>query len=398
MSSDGRSSRSVAGDENDRRRSSRRRRESRVTDEETSSENEVYSSRRDEENLHYGQDEVSRFGEESSLDEAEDDQIMSAQYDDDEDMQLLPSDSDYDSELEYRRRAPALTPGAVAVVRRGFEENFEDEEAWDPTAPQPNDYHEFPAYQRPIRTYIDAAVTPIKDMSRTWKILLSSAVVLIIVVSVIVIVVTVTGKEDPFVPTQISLENLCDFNNTLQPNPVLQCECNGDITVLTDEVRSKYDVLRTTFIPSIFPQGLDFPIDSCEPQNAALLWLATDIQDRPTESMRNRYLLSLLFSYWDGLGWKERNGWLTTDSECKWTGINCTDDIVSQIDLLGNDLDGEMVTELGLFKDLHSLYLEMNNLSGTLPAEIASATLLGTNLYLLKSCSLHSFLTLFIVQ
>lgn len=272
---------------------------------------------------------------------------------DDEDMNLLPSDDSYDGpDMPYRRRAPAQLLGAVAVVRRGHEDNFEDEEDWDPTVPLPSINDQEPLFQTPAWTYLDAAATPYKNMSTRRKLVCFAVVALILIVSITVIVVTVTGKEGYTAPTQISLENPCDFNNTAQPDPILQCACNGVISVLSDEVISKYELLKKTFAPDIIPGGLSHFVDSCEPQNAALLWLATDTEERSPESMRNRYLLGLLFAYWNGIEWKKNAGWLTTESECTWTGINCTDNLVTQIDLLSNDLDGEMATELGLFKDL----------------------------------------------
>ena len=48
----------------------------------------------------------------------------------------------------------------------------------------------------------------------------------------------------------------------------------------------------------------------------------------------------------------ENYGWLSSAPECEWAGVNCTDTLVSGIDLFNNNLNGDLVRELGLFQDI----------------------------------------------
>ena len=209
----------------------------------------------------------------------------------------------------YARRPPATTPGAVAVVRRGYEESdLHNDDEWDPTAPA--DMEEGPSRNEShARTYLDAAVTPVMknlhDMS-TRRMLTIAAIAFVILGGAgagIAVALTDNNDSPASAPAPSPPMDICDFTNNANPDPIQQCACHGNISVLTDEVRATYDGLKETFIPSLFPEGFDYPTDSCEPPNAALIWLAAEEGDRPSESRRNRYLLSLLYPYWQGLEW-----------------------------------------------------------------------------------------------
>lgn len=259
-------------------------------------------------------------------------------------------------EYTHARRPPATTPGAIAVVRRGHEEqDLEDDQIWDPTAPvdfeQPN-----PSTNRSSRTFIDAEVTVVRrtwyGMSARQAILVATLTFLIIAGAAAGIAVSVLKSKDDDEPPASSQDD-CDFSNVAQPNPIIQCACNGQITMLTDGLLLNYNELKQSFVPSVL-SSFEYPADSCEPQNAALLWLATDAaQGLSPESMRNRYLLSLMYAYWNGINWLQSDGWLSSESECSWHGINCTDAVlVDDINLYDNNVNGKLFTELGLFQNL----------------------------------------------
>ena len=258
----------------------------------------------------------------------------------------------------FSRRPPATTPGAVAVVRRGME--LLDEDEWDPTEPQESDD------DSESQTYLDASVAPrimnnLHEMSNKQMLLYASIVVLILggATAGIIIGLSNNGPDSYTEPTNYTTAPVsrCDFTDMVQPNPILQCACDGKITVLTDNVRSNYTELKESFIPNLFPdESFNYPIKSCEHQNAALLWLAMDAENQTQESMRNRYLLAVLYSYWRGLEWTDDEGWLTSASECTWSGITCSSTLVSEIDLHGNNLQGSLVTELGLFRDVRKYH------------------------------------------
>ena len=271
-------------------------------------------------------------------------------------------DNPFDHPLEnpeytYDRRPPATTPGAIAVVRRGQEEqDLEDDQVWDPTAPVDLEQANPATDRRNTRTFIDADVALIRKtwhgMSTRQAILVATLILLIIAGAAAGIAVSVLKSKDdngsPAAP-----QGDCDFSNIAQPNPLLQCACNGNITTLTDGLLQNYEGLKQSFVPSVL-SSFEYPADSCEPQNAALLWLAADTsQGLSRESMRNRYLLSLMYAYWNGIDWLLSDGWLSSDSECTWQGVNCTDGVlVDDIDLYDNNVQGTLFTELGLFQNL----------------------------------------------
>lgn len=334
-------------------------------------EESSYDDPRDNQESLYYDEESARYAEGATLGQDDDDMYYDQQHEDplmtsaDEENYIFPDDDDSMDDPNAHplenpnlpRRPPAMTPGAVAVVRRGYEEqDLEGEDEWDPTAPAPQEEAppQFPL-RRPARQYIDAAVVPIKknldDMSTTRLVIYCIILVAILGGAGAGIAVAVSGGEQA--PPPPIYTDICDFTGNPQPNPIIECSCNGNMTTMwSEDVLSRYDELKFTFIPSIIPEGVDSDIDSCDPQNVALLWLATDTQERTPESMRNRYLLSLLYAYWMGIRWTHKDGWLSPDSECTWMGVNCTDTQITKLDLFENDMVGDLVTELGLLQDL----------------------------------------------
>jgi len=277
--------------------------------------------------------------------------------DDDDDSTDDPFGHPLEDPHYHARRPPATRPGAVAVVRRGYEQrDLDGDEEWDPTAPTPSHDMEEAASRNGShnRTYIDATITPMRKewcgMSTSKMLLYGGILVLVTGAACVSTGIAVVRKN--IRPAAPSPTDICNFTDSAKPDAIVQCGCNGNMTGLPEAVLSSYEELKQSFIPTLFPGGFDYPTDSCEPQNAALLWLATDEQARSPESMRNRYLLSLLYTSWQGLGWENKAGWLSSDSECTWYGINCTNTLVSEINLFENRLSGELVTELGLFQDL----------------------------------------------
>lgn len=151
----------------------------------------------------------------------------------DDDSLENPGDHPLNNPYFHGRRAPATTPGAIAVVRRGYEEqDLEGEDEWDPTAPAPlQEQPEFPI-RRPARQYIDAAVTPVRknlhDMSTTRMVIYSIILVAILGGAGAGIAVALTGNDDP-APPPLTFTDICDFSQAPPPNAIVECSCNGNI-------------------------------------------------------------------------------------------------------------------------------------------------------------------------
>ena len=73
--------------------------------------------------------------------------------------------------------------------------------------------------------------------------------------------------------------------------------------------------------------------DSCEPENQALLWVASFTKSgftveealfvSPTSSSQ-RYILALLYITMNGEHWPRQRNWLGRGSNCDWEGVSCT--------------------------------------------------------------------------
>ena len=251
------------------------------------------------------------------------------------------------------RRPRATEPGVVAVIRRGRRDS---EDEWDPTSP------EEPSLSRRAssRNYLDAAIAPamknMREMS-TKRIIIYATIFTVVLVALCVgIAYGVNSRDESSDGSDIDSEPPetlpCDFTNVEQPSPLSQCACEGEINVLSDELLSNYIELKESFVPTLYEE-FDYLIESCEPQNVALLWMATDTaEERSLERMQNRYLLSVLYASWKGLEWTNDEGWLTSAPECTWAGITCVGTVISVIDLFDNNLQGSLVTELGFFTGL----------------------------------------------
>jgi hypothetical protein len=172
----------------------------------------------------------------------------------------------------------------------------------------------------------------------------------------------------------------CDFIT----DPFQQCqECFNSLKI-RDPVFMAYGSLRTSSVLSPFINA-SMAIDSCSPENVALVWMASQLAQSQqdgmilsSKSISNRYLLSRIYALWDGTKWQERAHWLSNATECEWYGINCNEDgIITQLDLPSNYLKGTLDSALVLLTDLQRLNLKGNELHGPIPTEFTSLISLG---------------------
>lgn len=85
--------------------------------------------------------------------------------------------------------------------------------------------------------------------------------------------------------------------------------------------------------------------------------------------------LVALYNATDGPNWTRNDNWLTGPVNT-WWGVTCSEcsvlELVLQIDEnTGNNLSGELPSEIGDLSDLHHLRLRNNHLSGTFPEEMS---------------------------
>jgi len=143
-----------------------------------------------------------------------------------------------------------------------------------------------------------------------------------------------TTPMAPYIPGQ------CPVPGQIQPNILSQCECDGRISSIEPDVRAKYEALRDSFVSRIYP-GWSYPIDSCEDENKALLFLATGYQIDETDLLQ-RYTLALTYYATDGPRWRSDQNWLSDADVCTWYGIACTNDLVAIFALEENRVSGSV--------------------------------------------------------
>ena len=89
--------------------------------------------------------------------------------------------------------------------------------------------------------------------------------------------------------------------------------------------------------------------------------------------------LHALYNATDGANWTNSDNWLSDTPLSDWHGIKTDDDgRVTEIYLIGNNLDGEIPAALGKLNHLEGLYLARNDLSGSIPTELGNLSSLRT--------------------
>lgn len=128
-----------------------------------------------------------------------------------------------------------------------------------------------------------------------------------------------TTPFDPYVKGD------CDFSDNFQPHVISQCECYGKISVVADDIRELYTLLKTKLMPELYTEKgtmWDEPITSCDARNQALLWLSSG-DTRRSGDLVQRFLTVTAYISMNGTKWDYQNNWLSDRNECLWLGLQC---------------------------------------------------------------------------
>jgi Leucine-rich repeat (LRR) protein len=151
--------------------------------------------------------------------------------------------------------------------------------------------------------------------------------------------------------------------------------------------------LMSQYLASVNVGGVEALADGNSPEGLALTWLSTDdplLLDPTLASdqarIRQRYaLLTIWFDSNDR--WADESGWLVIEDECAgWFGVTCESQVVTSIDLAGNNVQGNVPADLALLTGLAVLNLANNIIGGEIPPSLATLPVLeelylGGNLF-----------------
>jgi hypothetical protein len=160
----------------------------------------------------------------------------------------------------------------------------------------------------------------------------------------------------------------------VNPHVLTQCHCNGNISTVANDITTRYNTLSQTFITTVFPD-FEENIDSCDPRNQALVWLASGDGQPNSPTVRQRYSLALLFILFGGPDWKVQLHWLSSNNECSWFGVTCDNqNEITTLTLTRNNLTGSIPQETAFLTSLESLDLSDNQLQGGISSGVLNLT------------------------
>lgn len=170
-----------------------------------------------------------------------------------------------------------------------------------------------------------------------------------------------------------TIQNDCSFNllGLVQPNIVDQCNCDGTVDILADDVRARWKDLAQNFIPTIVDLQWNEPTNSCSPENQALLWLSSGINNGGEIDnlyILQRYVLALIYYQHGGTGWRRSTDWLSEKNVCEWEGVECDKNLYIRIlNLDQNLLTGQLSGAPTLLNAIEAYFVSNNNLTGSIP-------------------------------
>eukprot|EP00521_Asterionellopsis_glacialis_P013077 CAMPEP_0195296766 /NCGR_PEP_ID=MMETSP0707-20130614/20118_1 /TAXON_ID=33640 /ORGANISM="Asterionellopsis glacialis, Strain CCMP134" /LENGTH=386 /DNA_ID=CAMNT_0040358369 /DNA_START=118 /DNA_END=1278 /DNA_ORIENTATION=- len=248
------------------------------------------------------------------------------------------------------------------------------------------------------------------------EIFIAVAVTLAVIVVVVILVVLLAG--DNSVPS-LTLSPAPSLMSTVVPTEVPTIENNPQDVLqhILDKIGlspSNADTLKLLPVSVDSYEKSQAEDTSQTPQVRALSWLLYTDPSSTATSFESplliaRYVLAVVYYTMGGVtnSWSDSTNWLTEKSVCEWNGIECNraetyvekinmplfplqNEIPNELALLannmkemmfrGNELTGSIPSGLLEMTELRSLFLDNNQMSGTIPTELASIGLVTVRL------------------
>jgi len=102
--------------------------------------------------------------------------------------------------------------------------------------------------------------------------------------------------------------------------------------------------------------------------------LFISVQGYSQINLNDSLALVAIYNATNGQNWNNNNNWLSTAPVSTWHGITVFNNRVRQLFLNGNNLVGTLPPEIGNLSDVHLFYMIGNQLSGSLPTTIGQMT------------------------
>ncbi len=164
---------------------------------------------------------------------------------------------------------------------------------------------------------------------------------------------TNTGAIDVAATTPLEpVTGNCNFRGIEQPHVIDQCSCDGEITIVANDIRQRYESLLVNFLPDVIPD-FDESLDSCDPKNQALIWLSSGTNNAGEAELyvrRERYALAYFYLDQGGVAWSDNGGWLSEEDTCQWDRATCDQDgRVVSLDITDNGIIGQVSAKKQIF-------------------------------------------------
>lgn len=142
----------------------------------------------------------------------------------------------------------------------------------------------------------------------------------------------------------------CDFEDqSCYPNVVDQCNCNGQIEIIPQDVLAMREMIEERVAQKFFGENFTLPSNLCHPINMAMVWFASG-NNRDAGQIRQRFTLAINYYALNGTIWDYDDGWMSDLNECLWLGVQCNNrDAVNSMQMDTNNLFGQVCRYIDVF-------------------------------------------------